>query len=115
MNEYVAIENIQVVLNKERLLPTIMKWNRLECRPRTRNFDRALQAEVRDALWMLTKQWQMGDQSLRPWANSRPLDGRAGRLDAAREILGCGETIGRGSHGKAAIIHSVMPGRRIRR
>ena len=25
------------------------------------SFDRALQAEVRDALWMLTKQWQMGE------------------------------------------------------
>jgi len=25
------------------------------------NFDRAMRAEVRDALWMLTKQWQMGE------------------------------------------------------
>lgn len=36
-------------------------WNRLEGRPRTHNFDRAFKAEVRDALWMLTKQWQMGE------------------------------------------------------
>ena len=36
-------------------------WNRLEGRPRTPSFDRALRAEVRDALWMLTKQWQMGE------------------------------------------------------
>jgi hypothetical protein len=36
-------------------------WSRLEGRPRTNNFDRALKAEVRDALWMLTKQWQMGE------------------------------------------------------
>jgi hypothetical protein len=61
MNEYVAIADIQSVLSKQRLLPTIMMWNRLECRPRTKDFDRALQAEVRDALWMLTKQWQMGE------------------------------------------------------
>lgn len=61
MNEYVAIADIQSVLIKQRLLPTIMMWNRLECRPRTKDFDRALQAEVRDALWMLTKQWQMGE------------------------------------------------------
>ena len=39
----------------------IMMWNRLEGRPRTHNFDKALKAEVRDALWMITKQWQMGE------------------------------------------------------
>ena len=44
-----------------RLFPTITLWNRLEGRPRTENFTRALKAEVRDALWMLTKQWQMGE------------------------------------------------------
>ena len=36
-------------------------WNRLEGRPRTVEFDRALRAEVRDALWMLTRQWQLGE------------------------------------------------------
>ena len=36
-------------------------WNRLEGRPRTHDFDRALAAEVRDALWMLTRQWQVGE------------------------------------------------------
>ena len=45
----------------ERLFPTITRWNRLEARPRTPSFDRALQAEIRDPLWMLTKQWQMGE------------------------------------------------------
>lgn len=44
-----------------RLNPAITRWNRLEGRPRTHNFDRALRAEVRDALWMLSKQWQMGE------------------------------------------------------
>ena len=43
------------------ILPTVLMWNRLEGRPRTINFDKALKAEVRDALWMLTKQWQMGE------------------------------------------------------
>lgn len=46
---------------EQRLHPTITVWNRLEGRPRTSNFDRALKAEVRDALWMLTKQWQIGE------------------------------------------------------
>src|SRR5438477_11521006 len=45
----------------ERALPTITTWNRLEGRPRSQTFERALQAEVRDALWMLTKQWRMGE------------------------------------------------------
>ena len=45
----------------ERAFPTVTVWNRLEARPRTLSFDRALRAEVRDALWMLSKQWQMGE------------------------------------------------------
>jgi hypothetical protein len=42
-------------------IPTLTFWNRLEVRPRTEDFDRSLKAEVRDALWMLTRQWQMGE------------------------------------------------------
>ncbi len=45
----------------QRLFPTISLWNRLEGRPRTTRFDRALQAEVRDPLWMLARQWQLGE------------------------------------------------------
>jgi hypothetical protein len=45
----------------ERSHPTLTLWNRLEGRPRTADFDRALRAEVRDALWMLTRQWQTGE------------------------------------------------------
>jgi hypothetical protein len=45
----------------QRLFPSITTWNRLEARPRSQTFDRALRAEVRDALWMLTRQWQMGE------------------------------------------------------
>jgi hypothetical protein len=33
----------------------------VEGRPRTEAFDQALRAEVRDALWMLARQWQMGE------------------------------------------------------
>jgi len=46
---------------KVRTMPAVTRWNRLEGRPRTHNFERALKAEVRDALWMLTKQWQLGE------------------------------------------------------
>jgi hypothetical protein len=45
----------------QRQLPTVTLWNRLEGRPRTHDFSRSLKAEVRDALWMLTRQWQMGE------------------------------------------------------
>jgi hypothetical protein len=45
----------------QRLYPTVTVWNRLEGRPRAEDFDRALKDEIRDALWMLTKQWQIGE------------------------------------------------------
>lgn len=60
MASTLKVPNIGKALN-ERLLPTVTTWNRLEARPRITSFDRALRAEVRDALWMLTKQWQMGE------------------------------------------------------
>ncbi|MGZ0020384.1 hypothetical protein [Nitrosomonas sp. wSCUT-2] len=61
MNDFIAIENIHEVLDRKMLLPTVVLWNRLEGRPRTKNFTRALRAEIRDPLWMLCKQWQTGE------------------------------------------------------
>jgi hypothetical protein len=55
-----AVDDLNTALAKA-LFPTITVWNRLEGRPRTSNFDRALKAELRDPLWMLTKQWQTGE------------------------------------------------------
>ena len=40
---------------------TANTYNRLENRTRKGDFDQALRAEVRDALWMLTRQWQFGE------------------------------------------------------
>ncbi|GID29866.1 hypothetical protein [Paractinoplanes brasiliensis] len=54
------IENMRAALD-ERILPTVTRWNRLEGRPRLADFDRALRAEVRDPLWMLARQWQLGE------------------------------------------------------
>ena len=54
------VENIQAAL-QQRQHPTLTLWNRLEGSPRAGEFDRALRAEVRDALWMLTRQWQTGE------------------------------------------------------
>jgi len=39
----------------------ITLWNRLEGRPRKEDFGRSLRAEIRDPLWMLTRQWQFGE------------------------------------------------------
>jgi hypothetical protein len=55
-----VIPDIQKVL-VERTIPTITLWNRFEGRPRREDFSRALKAEVRDALWMLSRQWQLGE------------------------------------------------------
>lgn len=57
----VPVESKLIEINKAQAFPMTLAWSRLEGRPRSNKFDRALKAEVRDALWMLTKQWQMGE------------------------------------------------------
>jgi hypothetical protein len=60
MADTATITDIRTALSR-RLFPTVALWNRLEGRPRTTEFDRALRAEVRDPLWMLARQWQFGE------------------------------------------------------
>jgi hypothetical protein len=60
MAEIRIIEDLPRALDTMRT-PTVIQWNRLEGRPRTQAFDRSLRAEVRDGLWMLARQWQMGE------------------------------------------------------
>ncbi len=55
-----VVPDLKTALTQQ-LFPTITVWNRLEGRPRENDFSRALKAEVRDPLWMLTKQWQLGE------------------------------------------------------
>lgn len=40
-------------------VPALLGANRLEARPRSPEFNRALRAEVRDPAWLLARQWQM--------------------------------------------------------
>ncbi|MGH7617020.1 MAG: hypothetical protein ACREPM_07330 [Gemmatimonadaceae bacterium] len=54
--------------------PGITAYNRLECRPRALDFTRSLRAEVRDALWLLTRQWQFGEFAAEDAAS--PIDAR---------------------------------------
>src|SRR6266702_1139109 len=42
-------------------MSSITWWNRLEPRPRSGDFQRALEARVRDAAWFLARQWQFGE------------------------------------------------------
>jgi hypothetical protein len=58
-NKLITADLSGVIANRR--IPGITIWNRLEGRPRADKFERALRAEVRDALWMLTRQWQMGE------------------------------------------------------
>ena len=41
--------------------PSVTVWNRLEPRPRSRDYKASLAAEVRDPLWLLARQWQIGE------------------------------------------------------
>jgi hypothetical protein len=60
-------ERLSVLFEQQKLLselyrePSITAYNRLEARARTEDFERSLRAEIRDPLWMLTRQWQMGE------------------------------------------------------
>jgi len=53
--------DLKSLLLSETFRPALTLWNRLEGRPRQEEFDRSLRAEIRDPLWMLTRQWQFGE------------------------------------------------------
>jgi len=61
MTEQLSTIQLTQFFEKSLILPALPSFNRLEARPRTHDFDQALRAEVRDALWMLAKQWQLGE------------------------------------------------------
>jgi hypothetical protein len=60
MPERAVIQHMPAAL-EQRVFPSVTTWNRLEARPRTPEFDRALAAEIRDPLWMVCRQWQLGE------------------------------------------------------
>ena len=61
MNRFVVAEEIEKIFSRETRVPSVVMWNRLEGRPRRSDYTRALKAEVRDPLWLITRQWQMGE------------------------------------------------------
>ncbi len=50
-----------LLMQKQVTEPALVGWNRLEPRTRTADFARSLKAEIRDALWMISRQWQVGE------------------------------------------------------
>ena len=42
-------------------MPSITYWSRLEPSPRGTSIAESVAARVRDPLWMLTRQWQLGE------------------------------------------------------
>jgi hypothetical protein len=70
--------------------PAVTAYNRLEARPRAHDFTRSLRAEVRDALWLLTRQWQLGELTAEDAGS--PIDARLStrRLAVDRVQLGAG-------------------------
>jgi hypothetical protein len=55
------IFDISQILSPEYRKQAVIVYNRMEPLPRTANFERSLKAEIRDPLWMLTRQWQFGE------------------------------------------------------
>ena len=55
------MEGMNLRLSLELHQPSILSWNRLEARPRTKDLSRAMRAEVRDPLWFISRQWQIGE------------------------------------------------------
>jgi hypothetical protein len=57
----VFLENQKSLVREEYHDPAITAYSVIEPRARTQDFTRSLRAEIRDPLWMLTRQWQMGE------------------------------------------------------
>jgi hypothetical protein len=74
MKQFVESMVRKDVLQAVYRVPAITAYNRLEGRPRSVDFTRSLRAEVRDALWFLTRQWQLGELQAEDAAS--PIDAR---------------------------------------
>ena len=46
-------------------MTSVTVWTRLEPHPRDGSMQRSLQAQVRDPLWLLARQWQLGELHIR--------------------------------------------------
>jgi hypothetical protein len=53
--------SLQASVKRTLARPSVTSWTRLEPLPRDASLTRSLQSQVRDALWMLARQWQVGE------------------------------------------------------
>lgn len=53
--------SLQSFVDKVKLIPSLTTWTRLEPQPRDTSMERSLQAQIRDPLWLLARQWQVGE------------------------------------------------------
>ena len=74
-------------------MPSVTVWNRIEPRARSQDMKAGLEARVHDPLWLLARQWQMGEYAGRDAGSpitvevkstSAPLDRYAAGTEAAR-------------------------------
>ena len=61
INAEASVRFATMNIDTKRIKANFSAYNRLEARPRTQAFERSLRAEVRDPLWLLTRQWQFGE------------------------------------------------------
>ena len=53
--------SLQSLVTKVVTLPSVTTWTRVEPLPREGSMQRSLQAQIRDGLWMIARQWQLGE------------------------------------------------------
>jgi hypothetical protein len=53
--------SLQSFVDKVKFIPSLTTWTRLEPQPRDASMERSLQAQIRDPLWLLARQWQVGE------------------------------------------------------
>lgn len=57
----IFLDVLALLVASQKEQPAVLTWNRLEGRPQSDEFENALRAEIRDPLWMLCRQYQMGE------------------------------------------------------
>jgi hypothetical protein len=55
------LPSLQSLVTKVARLPSVTTWTRIEPLPREGSMQRSLQAQIRDGLWMIARQWQVGE------------------------------------------------------
>lgn len=82
-------------------MPSVTLWNRLEPRSRTGDLSSGLAARVHDPLWLLTRQWQVGEFAGRDTGS--PLTAQVAWTTAAFDRFASGSAASQSYNGNAPI------------